>query len=139
MNIVTAMDIVSSAVRHTTQFRLWLTSTVVDFLHTHPAINLLVTIMVPAIMVAGAITIVVSVVYEHSNLAPMDARDYTKWNAYTDNPWVDIHNVNRRPAHADSYDEWATDPWEVNLWETPRLHVVRSAAPASPICDEPHR
>lgn len=139
MNIVTAMDIVSSAIRHAAQFRSWLTSPVVDFLHSHPATNLLVTIMVPAFLVAGIVTVIVAITFERSGNSPMDARDYTKWNYATDNPWVDIHNINRRPAHADSYDEWAINPWEVNPWEPPHLRVVRSATPATPVCDEPHR
>lgn len=98
----------------------WLTAPLINFLDAHPVVNLFSMIIAVAIMVAGAITIVVSVVYEHFNLAPKEVDDYTEWNCATDNPWVDnTQEDNRRPAHADSYDEWALDPWALNSWEAP--------------------
>ena len=93
----------------------WLTAPLIDFLDAHPVVNLFSMIIAVAIMVAGAITIVVSIVYERSNLAPKEVDDYTGWNFATDNPWIDEH----RPAHADSYNEWALDPWALNSWEVP--------------------
>lgn len=98
----------------------WLTAPLINFLDAHPVVNLFSMIAAIAIIVAGAITIVVSVIYERSNLAPKKVDDYTGWNFATDNPWVgNTQEDNRRPAHADSYDEWALDPWEVNPWEAP--------------------
>ena len=93
----------------------WLTAPLIDFLDAHPVVNLFSMITAIAIMVAGAITIVVSIVYERSGNAPKEVDDYNQWNFATDNPWIDEH----RPAHADSYDEWALDPWALNSWEAP--------------------
>ena len=120
MFINAASSITQQAVEAYLSANNWLTAPLINFLDAHPVVNLFSMITAIAIMVAGAITIVVSIVYERSNLAPKKVDDYTGWNYATDNPWVgNTQEDNRRPAHADSYDEWAIDPWEVNPWEAP--------------------
>lgn len=113
--IVTAQGAASSITQQAVEAYLsannWLTAPLINFLDAHPVANLFAMIITVAIMIAGAITIVVSIVYERSGNAPIDAHDYNQWNYATDNPWLDDH----RPAHADSYDEWAVNPWEVSV------------------------
>lgn len=112
MNIAAA-DIINSAISWSIDTRSHLTAPMVDFLHAHPALDLMITIIVPSIMVAGVIAIVVAATYERTH----DTTEYPRYtwesnpsslflqntNPWVDNPW----EVKNTPAHADSYDEWA--------------------------------